>query len=106
FLVTILCLFSATVFAKPSKNAESIRLANVLLDNPAVAAELSEANVNIIDYSVAEEGVGGQYKYTLQVDRTCFCAPKPGTLIIHQDLRPSYADGAIKYSYELKWADQ
>ena len=104
FLVTVLFLFSARVFADTTPKMETIRVANVLLGNPKAMAELNQANVSVVDYTISEVEQG-QYTYTFELDRRCFCMPKPGTLIINQDLRPTYADGPIKYSYELTWKE-
>ncbi len=103
-LVAMFLLTSSVSFATDasSKN-EALRVANVILDNPAVVAQLNSKNVNLVDYTVVEDGKGVN-TFTFNVDRTCFCAPMPGTLTIVQDLRGTFVDGPIIYSYTLDWA--
>ena len=102
-LVLLLLVSSVSSFATPLENkAEALRVANAILDNPQTVVQLKNEGVNIVDYSIVEAG-NGVNTFTFNVDRTCFCMPKPGTLTIVQDLRPSFADGPILYTSSLIW---
>lgn len=81
---------------------EALRVANVILDNAATAAQIKAENVNLVAYT-ATDTEPGVTTFKFDLDRTCFCMPKPGSLIIVQDRRPTFADGPIKYTVDLTW---
>ena len=102
-IIAIILFSSLFAFANNSNpKTESIRVANVILDNSQAITELSKLNVNIVDYSITEQQQGVNV-FTFNLNRTCYCMPKPGTLVIVQDMRPTYRDGAIEYTYKLTW---
>lgn len=45
----------------------------------------------------------GVREYTINVDSCGNCMPKRGVLVINQDLRPTYADGAPIYTYDISY---
>ena len=102
FVLSIIVLSSLNVFANSdAAKLEAIQIANVILDNPIVAAQIKTETLSIIDYSFVT-GNNGVNQFTFKLARTCFCMPETGTLTVTQDLRSTFADGAIEYTTDLK----
>ena len=90
------CTGAAALAAVPS--AETLQVSRVFLNNPEIIERVrANGSMRLADLQIKEQ-VRGVYQYTILFMPDCMCPYKNMTVKVSEDMRLTWADGAIKYS--------
>ncbi|MGE3681560.1 MAG: hypothetical protein AB7G93_07510 [Bdellovibrionales bacterium] len=100
FLSLIMVLAPYAFASAPTADAQNV--ARLLIHNPDVASQLSQANTDRMTDLQAVEVERGVTDYTMVFERSCHCIPATATVKIREDIRPTFADGAPEYTVSVE----
>ena len=70
--------------------------------NPSIIQKLKKHGLHDVEKMTREKVASGVTLYKVYLATCGNCFPKTGVVLIEEDIRPSYADGPIKFKVELK----
>ncbi|MES3039087.1 MAG: hypothetical protein V4736_14365 [Bdellovibrionota bacterium] len=101
-LVTLASLAVSVSAIAGAPSAETARVTRALINNPGITSELKKNNsANLVDVQITEVKPGIS-QYNLVFVRQCECIPSTAKVSIFEDITPTFADGAIKYSTSIE----
>lgn len=98
-LIAIFLFTTATYAAEPA--AESVKVAQLLLNNPEVTSALHEENITTLVDIASTPVSPGITRYDLKFERHCECLGASAHVIITEDLTPTHVDGLPEYTHVI-----
>jgi hypothetical protein len=98
-LIALLLFTPASYAAEPA--AESVKVAQLLLNNPDVTGALYRENITTLVDIASTPVSPGVTRYDLKFERRCECLGGSAHVVITEDLTPTHLDGLAEYTHEI-----